>query len=80
MENKKDNKIDIYYKLIGSDLKIMVKNIENGIKLTQNNYGKYLEIITSLSGEIPSNLVGKLLIKAGGNIQGINSALKIING
>tara|TARA_Y100000593_G_C4123658_1_gene243937 strand:+ start:324 stop:566 length:243 start_codon:yes stop_codon:yes gene_type:complete len=80
MENKQDKIINQYYKIIGSDLKIMVKNIENGIKLTQSNYGEYLKLITSLSDEIPSNLVGKLLIKAGGNIQGINAALKIING
>ena len=80
--------IDKYYNLIIDDKKITLGNyledqvikINNKISTTKNNYGDYMHLITFLlDGKISKNHVIQLLIKSGGNINGINDAMRIIN-
>ena len=69
-----------YYDIIGEYLEKQVVRIENKIPTTQNRYGDYLNLITTLIGEkIPKQIARDLIIKAGGNFEGINSAYQIIN-
>ena len=63
--------IDEYYNFIiddditlGNYLELKILQIKDKIKTTQNNYGDYMQ----------------LLIKCGGNINGINDAMRVING
>ena len=64
----------------GNYLENQVERIKNKIPTTQNHYGDYLALITTLIGEkIPKQISRDLIIKAGGNFEGINSAYQIIN-
>ena len=64
----------------GDYLENQVKRIENKIPTTQDRYADYLNLITTLISEkIPKNIARDLIIKAGGNLKGINSAYQIIN-
>ena len=70
-----------YYKLIGSETKQMVQNLESRPKTTQDAYGGYMQLITILTDEnIPIGIACQLLIKCGGNVKGIASAKKVIKG
>ena len=81
--------IDKYYNLIiddknnitlGNYLENKIIKINNKISTTKNNYGDYMQLITFLlDGKINKNNTMQLLIKAGGNINGINDAMRIIN-
>ena len=81
--------IDKYYNLViddknnitlGNYLDDQVKKINNKISTTKNNYGDYLNLITFLlDGKISKNHAMQLLIKSGGNINGINDAMRVIN-
>ena len=81
--------IDEYYNFIiddnkkitlGNYLENQVKKIKNKISTTKNNYGDYMQLISFLlDGKINKNNSVLLLIKAGGNINGINDAMRIIN-
>ena len=81
--------IDKYYDLIidddknitlGNYLELKIISINNKIKTTQNNYGDYIPLITFLlDGKINKTNAVLLLIKAGGNINGINDAMRVIN-
>ena len=81
--------IDKYYNLIiddknnitlGNYLENKIIKINNKISTTKNNYGDYMQLITFLlDGKININNTMQLLIKAGGNINGINDAMRIIN-
>ena len=72
--------INEYYKITGDFLEKQVTRIENKIPTTENRYADYLNLITTLIGEkIPKNIARDLIIKAGGNFEGINSAYQIIN-
>ena len=66
------------------DLGARVKRIEEKPKTTQNNYGDYLNLITTIKalvgGLVGINAIGKALIVVGGNAQGIQSAITIIRG
>ena len=71
---------DKYYDIIGDYLEKQVKRIENKIPTTKDSYGDYLHLISTLIGEkIPKNIARDLIIKAGGNFHGVNSAMQIIN-
>jgi hypothetical protein len=81
--------IDDYYNLVidddkkitlGKYLEDKIISINKKIKITQNNYNEYMNLITFLlDGKISKNHAMQLLIKAGGNINGINDAMRIIN-
>ena len=87
--NKQPWNIDKYYNLIidddkkitlGNYLENKIININNKIKTTQNNYNEYMNLITFLlDGKINKTDAMQLLIKCGGNINGINDAMRIIN-
>ena len=69
-----------YYEIVGDYLEKQVKHIEKKIPTTKNRYGDYLALITTLISEkIPKRIARDLIIKAGGNFEGINSAYQIIN-
>ena len=79
--------IDKYYNLeidknltLGKYLENQVKKINDKISTTKNNYGDYLNLLTFLiDGKINKVHSMQLLIKAGGDINGINDAMRIIN-
>ena len=79
--------IDKYYSLeidknitLGNYLENQVKKINNKISTTKNNYGDYMQLLSFLlDGKISKNNAIQLLIKSGGNINGINDAMRIIN-
>ena len=80
--------IDEYYNFIiddditlGNYLELKILQIKDKIKTTQNNYGDYIPLITFLlDGKINKTNTMQLLIKCGGNINGINDAMRVING
>ena len=79
--------IDKYYSLeidknitLGNYLENQIKKIDNKISTTKNNYGDYMQLLSFLlDGKISKNNAIQLLIKSGGNINGINDAMRIIN-
>ena len=72
--------LEKYYDIIGDYLEKQVERIEKKIPTTQNRYGDYLNLLTTLISEkIPKPIARDLIIKAGGNFEGINSAYQIIN-
>jgi hypothetical protein len=77
--NKKEYK-KIVWDIIKNDLKKVVLNVESKPKTTQDHYGDYLHVLTNLKSQIGLNIAKSLLIKAGGNKNGINSACRIITG
>ena len=69
-----------YNDLIGDDVKKLVINADNKPITTQNNYGNYLPIVTSLiEGGMQKSLIGLLLVFQGGNKMGIASCIRILN-
>ena len=73
--------VEQYYKLIGDETKKMVQSFESRPKTTQDAYGGYMQLITILTDEnIPIDIACQLLVKCGGNKQGIASAKKVIKG
>ena len=77
--NKKEYK-KIVWDIIKNDLKKVVLNVESKPKTTQDNYGSYLHLLTDMKSQIGLDIAKTLLIKAGGNKNGINSACRIITG
>ena len=76
----KNDLFNIYYDITGDYIKKQVIRIENKIPTTQNRYGDYLNLLTALISEnIPKNICYDLIIKCGGNKQGVSDAYKIIN-
>ena len=74
------NKLDKYYEITGDYLENQVKRIKNKVPTSKNHYADYLLLLTTLIGEkIPKQVARDLIIKAGGNFEGINSAYQIIN-
>jgi hypothetical protein len=65
---------------LAADFKPQVKKIESGIKMTQNHYGRYMQMLSVMAkGDKALGMVFSLaLIKAGANREGVNSALKIL--
>ena len=74
------NKLDKYYEITGDYLENQVKRIKNKIPTSKNHYADYLLLLTTLIGEkIPKAIARDLIIKAGDNFHGVNSAYQIIN-
>jgi len=68
-----------YWELIGSELIEMVKNVEKKPLTTKNHYGNYMHLLSVLIDEgINIDMAKALLIKANGNVCGINDAYKCI--
>ena len=71
---------DKYYEIVGEYLEKQVTRIEKKIPTTQNRYADYLNLITTLISEkIPKHIARDLIIKAGGNFEGVTAAYQIIN-
>ena len=74
------NITDKYYEIIGDYLEKQVNRIEKKIPTSKNRYADYLLLITTLiDNKIPKPVIKDLIIKAGGNFEGINAAYQIIN-
>ena len=81
--------IDDYFNLIidddknitlGNYLENQIIKINNKISTTKNNYGDYMQLLSFLlDGKISKTNAMQLLIKSGGNINGINDAMRVIN-
>ena len=76
----KSNYQNTLWNTIKDDLREMIKLIESRPKTTQDNYGRYVHLLTDLKAQIGLDIAKTLLIKAGGNKNGINSACRIITG
>ena len=76
----KSNYQNTLWNTIKDDLREMIKLIESKPKTTRDNYGSYLHLLTDLKSQIGLDIARTLLIKAGGNKNGINSACRIITG
>ena len=71
---------NVLWNSIEDDLKAMVNIAERKPKTTKDHYGEYLHLLTNLKSQIGLDIARSLLIKAGGNENGINSACRIITG
>jgi len=62
---------------LANDFKPFIDEIEKGIKTTQNNYGRYMSIISGFSkgNKTVGQVIGLALIEAGANAKGVQSAL-----
>jgi hypothetical protein len=66
--------------IIGSEVRQLIESVHKLPITTKNHYGRYLPILTTLKGEgIPLELGKALMIKAGANKQGVNSASQILS-
>jgi len=76
MNNKQKELIDD----LASDMKEMVEAIEKGIKTTQNNYGRYMGIISQMGkgNQTVEKILALALIQAGASPNGVASALKVL--
>ena len=64
-----------------ADIQKFVLSTESGIKTTQNNHGRYMELLSHYNdSKVFQKGVALGLIKAGANRQGVNDALKALNG
>ena len=68
-----------YYKLIGEETKRMVQVYESKPATTQDRYGGYMHLISILTDyNIPIDIACQLIIKCGGNVNGVTTARKCI--
>ncbi len=67
---------------LAEDFRPIVNRIEESSPITQNHYGRYMELISSLGkgGENECLLFAAAIIQAGGNKAGVASAMKILFG
>jgi hypothetical protein len=65
---------------LATDFKPEVEKIESGIKTTQNNYGRYMSLISTLSkgNKQHAILFSLALNEAGANRQGVADAMRIL--
>ena len=72
---------DQYYNVLQNELQYIVKKIKKQPATTKNNYGNYYSQIINLHEITAINykIIAELLIRAGGNINGINDAMRVIN-
>jgi hypothetical protein len=63
---------------LATDFLDTVKAIESGIKTTKNNYGRYGQILSSLSkgNRQHAEIYALAMLEAGANRQGVMDALK----
>ena len=73
--------IDKLYDLLKDELQYIVKRIKKQPVTTRNNYGNYYAQIIELHNitNLHYNIIAKLLSRSGGNKNGINDAMSIIN-
>ena len=77
-EQTKNKYLKSLFNSIQSELKEIVRQAESMPYSTQNNYGKYLSILTALKPQLGLDNAVQLLIMAGGNRLGILDASKIL--
>ena len=77
-EQTKNKYLKSIYSVIQAELKQMVKQAESKPYTTQNNYGEYMKLLTTLTGQLGLDNSSQLLVMAGGNKQGILDAKKIL--
>mgnify|MGYP003640995591 FL=1 len=77
-EQTKNKYLKSIFNSIQSELKEIVRQAELMPYSTQNNYGKYLSILTALKPQMGLDNAVQLLIMAGGNRLGILDASKIL--
>lgn len=79
-DTTKQAKMEALIDDLANDFKPIVADIEKGIKTTQNNYGRYMSVLSQLGkgNRDHTNLFALALIKAGANRQGVGSAIKIL--
>ena len=65
---------------LAQDLRPEVERIEKGIKTTQNNYGHYMALISTVSkgNKGLAKLLSLALVRAGANPQGVASAMQFV--
>ena len=85
MESLKDNKkVQGLIKEFSTDKEMIdiVNKLESGIKTTQNNYGAYMSFLTQFNKDKLTLYIMAESIKLikGCNIQGVNSALRVLIG
>ena len=73
-------KVDKLVAELAADFKPVVEKIESGIKTTQNNYGRYMALLSQLGAgdKNKSGIMALALIKAGANRNGVGSAYKLL--
>ena len=78
MKNDTVNKL---YNLLQDELEYIIKRIKKRPQVTKNNYGDYMAQIVELHKITSLNykVIAELLKLAGGNINGINDAMRVIN-
>jgi hypothetical protein len=64
---------------LASDIKPEVFKIESGLETTRNHYGEYMQILSKFEGN-KRILISLALLRANANYQGMQDALKILNG
>ena len=69
------------YNLLQDELEYKIKRIKKRPQVTKNNYGDYMTQIIELHKITSLNykVIAELLKLAGGNINGINDAMRVIN-
>ena len=71
----------LYWNKFGKEVTELVNNIKTKPKLYQNDYGYYLGLFGSLQEMgINNDLASYLLLKAGGNFNGIIETYKMLKG
>jgi hypothetical protein len=65
---------------LADDVRPEVQRIEAKIAITQNHYGDYMNLLSTVSGgnSKVGKLMGMALIQAGANSAGVNSALQVL--
>ena len=69
------------YNMLKDEIDYIIKRIKKRPQTTKNNYGDYLNQIIELNKITNLNykIISEILVLGGGNINGINSAMMIIN-
>ena len=69
------------YNILKDEIDYIIKRIKKRPQTTKNNYGDYMNQIVELNKITNLNykIISEILILGGGNVNGINSAMMIIN-
>lgn len=74
-----DPKIAELITSLAADFKDDVAKIEGGIKTTQNHYGRYMALLSTMNqNKTTTHILALALIEAGANRQGVLDAYKIM--
>lgn len=79
LPQNREEAISALFDGIKDELEAMVQNIESKLPTTQDHYGSYMGLITSMHDDtrLQKPVIAELLIKAGGNQNGITNALAL---